>query len=123
MKNDFLKEQYTEYLKTHCTGRKNAVNRAILARRFNTSIAEQKTILAAINADKDSDLIISTCGGIYVCTTESEIKTAAFNEIKSGLSRLKKGRAMLAKYYKDGQAELNIDGVNIYELFKGGEQE
>lgn len=76
MKNDFLKEQYAEYLKTHCIGRENAVNRAVLAKRFNASIAEQKTILAAINADKDSDLIISTCGGIYVCTTESEIKTA-----------------------------------------------
>lgn len=122
MKNDFLKEQYAEYLKAHCVGRENAVNRAVLAKRFNTSIAEQKTILAAINADKDSDLIISTCGGIYVCTTESEIKTAAFNEIKSGLSRLKKGRAMLAKYYKDGQTELTFDGVDIYKLFKGVEE-
>lgn len=100
--------QYYEYLKENHLGKENGVRRDTLADLFHVNVATQKEILKEINESDELPKIISTTGAIYMCRTREECETAAFNEFKSGLTRLKKGKKMLKKIDMNGQMKMQL---------------
>lgn len=100
--------RYYDYLKQNHYGKENGISRSELAKIFNVDIQKQKTILKAINESSELEKLVSTCGSIYMCRTEEECKKSAYNEIKSGLARLKKGQKMLAKMGKNEQLKMKL---------------
>lgn len=108
IKHETIVYRYYDYLKEHHLGKENGIKRDELAKKFGVTLEMQKTILRTINESGVFDKLISTCGSIYMCRTEKECETAAYNEIRSGISRLKKGNAMLQKLERNGQAKIKL---------------
>lgn len=100
--------KYYDYLKQHCLGRANGVSRDYLAAYFGVTLPQQKSVLREINQSLDFDKIVSTSHSIYICNSEQECKIAIFNEINSGLTRLKKGKLMAEKLKRNGQYKLKL---------------
>ena len=112
--------EYYEYLKKNCYGEENHIKSKTLASIFKIDVATQKYILKEINESMDFDKLISTYGSIYMCRTEQECKKAISNEIKVGLTRLNKGKAMADKLSRNGQCKLKLgkyykDFITVFE--------
>ena len=99
---------YYNYLKDCHYGKENGVNREILSDIFHVSLKMQKDILREINESDTLPKLVSTSGSIYMCRTKEECENAAFNEFKSGLTRLKKGKKMLKKIDMNGQMKMQL---------------
>lgn len=100
--------EYYNYLKDCHYGKENGVNRKILADIFHVGLDTQKRILREINESDTLPKLVSTSGAIYMCRTKEECEQAAFNEFKSGLTRLKKGKKMLKKIDMNGQMKMQL---------------
>lgn len=100
--------QYYDYLKDNHYGKANGVKRTTLADIFHVDLKTQKNILKEINESDTLTKLISTSGSIYMCQTKEECEQAAFNEFKSGLTRLKKGKKMLKKIDMNGQMKMQL---------------
>lgn len=98
--------KYYNYLKKNCYGKEHGISRQNLANVFNVKVATQKKILSEINQSDIFDKIVSTNGSIYMCRTKKECETAYYNEIKSGLARLLKGKKMADKVMRNGQGKI-----------------
>ena len=99
---------YYEYLKKNCYGEENCIKSKELAKIFGIDVATQKYILKEINESMDLDKLVSTYGSIYMCRTKEECAKAVHNEIKVGLTRLNKGKAMAEKMGRNGQAKFKL---------------
>lgn len=99
---------YYNYLKECHYGKENGVKREVLAGVFHVSLNAQKEILREINESEILPKIVSTSNSIYMCRTKEECEQAAFNEFKSGLTRLKKGKKMLKKIDMNGQMKMQL---------------
>ena len=111
--------RYYDELKKNHLGKQNGINRKILADLMGVKLADQKKILQTINVSDSLLGLVSTCGKIYMCNTEQECITAFMNEIKSGLTRLNKGKKMAEKVGLHNQYKLKLgeyfkDLVEIY---------
>lgn len=112
--------RYYDYLKANHLGKENGIKRGELAKIFGITLEQQKNILRTINESTAFDKLVSTCGSIYMCRTQKECEISAFNEINSGISRIKKGKAMLAKVGLNGQMKMKLgkyykDAVECFE--------
>ena len=112
--------RYYDYLKENCLGKQNGIARDTLASIMGTQLADQKKVLQAINTSPSLPRIISTCSKIYMCDSEQECVIAFMNEIKSGLTRLQKGKKMAQKVglhnqYKIKLGEYYKDLINVFE--------
>lgn len=107
-KHEPIVYEYYNYLKDCHYGKENGVRREILADIFHVSIKKQKNILREINESDTLPKLVSTSGAIYMCRTKEECEQAAFNEFKSGLTRLKKGKKMLKKIDMNGQMKMQL---------------
>ena len=109
-----------EYLKENHYGKENGISRKDLAKIFNVELSTQKKILAEINQSDIFDKLVSTSGSIYICRTKEECETAYYNEIKSGLARLLKGKKMAQKVMKNGQGKIRLGDYykEIIETFE-----
>lgn len=96
-----LVDKYYNYLTHYHRGKAEGAGREWLKNFMGVELPTQKLILQEINTNPEYKAVVSTSGSIYACTTEEEVKTAAYNEIRSGLTRLNKGRKMLAKFDKN----------------------
>lgn len=115
--------RYYDYLKANHYGKENGINRAELAKIFNVSINAQKIILREINESAELEKLVSTCGSIYMCRTQEECEKSVYNEIKSGITLLKKGKKMLQKMNKNGQMKMQFGKYykEAVECFQVGE--
>jgi hypothetical protein len=98
--------RYFNYLSAHHVGKKQGIKRETLKAIMGTELPTQKLALQEINTNPEYKGVVSTSGSIYLCTTEQEAKTAAYNEIRSGLTRLNKGKKMLKKYQDSKQFKI-----------------
>lgn len=112
--------RYYDYLKKNHYGKENCISRRELAKEFGIEIGTQKKILAEINQSDIFDKLISTSGSIYMCRTKKECEQAYYNEIKSGLARLLKGKKMADKVMRSGQYKIKItkDVKDFLETFE-----
>lgn len=101
-----LTYKYYDYLKENHYGKENGISRENLRQIFNIDLKTQKKILAEINQSDVFDKLVSTSGSIYICRTKEECEEAYYNEIKSGLARLLKGKKMADKVAKNGQGKI-----------------
>lgn len=113
--------EYYNYLKKNHYGKEKAINRNDLAKHFKVTLSIQKNILKEINESDLLPKLVSTSGAIYLCKTKKECQIAAFNEFKSGLTRLKKGKKMLAKINLNGQMKIQLgkyykEAVECFEV-------
>lgn len=106
MKHRPIVYRYYDYLKKNHYGKENGISRNKLKEIFGISLDTQKSILAEINNSDVFDKLISTSGSIYMCRTKKECEEAYFNEIKSGLARLLKGKKMADKVMHSGQYKI-----------------
>lgn len=106
MKHRPIIYRYYDFLKKNHYGKENGISRKALAETFNVDLTTQKKILAEINNSDVFDKLISTSGSIYMCRTKKECEQAYFNEIKSGLARLLKGKKMADKVMHNNQYKL-----------------
>lgn len=120
-KYDSIVYRYYEYLKEHHFGKENGIKRGELAKFFGVTLEQQKSILRTINESSAFDKLVSTCGSIYMCRTQRECEVSAYNEINSGISRIKKGKAMLAKVGLNGQMKMKLGKYykEAVECFEG----
>lgn len=100
--------RYYDFLKKNHYGKENGISRKDLADIFNVELSTQKKILKQINESDVFDKLVSTSGSIYICRTKEECETAYYNEIKSGLARLLKGKKMAQKVMKNNQTKLKL---------------
>lgn len=112
--------RYYDYLKENHYGKENGISRKDLAQIFDVDLATQKKILTEINQSDIFDKLVSTSGSIYICRTREECETAYYNEIKSGLARLLKGKKMAQKVMKNGQGKIKLGDYykEIVETFE-----
>lgn len=112
--------RYYDYLKENHYGKENGISRKDLAQIFGVELTTQKKILAEINQSDIFDKLVSTSGSIYICRTREECETAYYNEIKSGLARLLKGKKMAQKVMKNGQGKIKLGDYyrEIVETFE-----
>lgn len=108
MKHRSIVYRYYDFLKKNHYGKENAISRNQLAEIFHTDLTTQKKVLAEINNSSVFDKLISTSRGIYMCRTKKECEEAYFNEIKSGLARLLKGKKMAEKVMHNNQYKIKI---------------
>lgn len=115
--------KYYDYLKKNHYGKENGIKRTELAKIFNVSIDTQKAILREINESGELEKLVSTCGSIYMCRTQEECEKSIYNEIKSGITLLKKGKKMLQKMNKNGQRKMQFGKYykEAVECFQVGE--
>ena len=100
--------EYYKYLRKNHYGKENGIERSKLAEHFKLKLTAQKNILKTINESAEFSKLVSTSGSIYMCRTKAECEKAAFNEFKSGLTRLKKGKQMLNKINMNGQMKIKL---------------
>lgn len=112
--------RYYDCLKKNHYGKENGISRDNLAKEFNINIQTQKKILAEINNSDVFDKLISTSRSIYMCKTKKECEEAYFNEIKSGLARLLKGKKMADKVMHNNQYKIKYskEMKDILETFE-----
>lgn len=79
------------------------------------------TLTAQVENSTAFDKLVSTCGSIYMCRTQRECEVSAYNEINSGISRIKKGKAMLTKVGLNGQMKMKLGKYykEAFECFEG----
>ena len=111
---------YYDMLKNNYLGEENGILASELADKMGVKPREQRYILKEINESKDLPRLVSTCGKIYMCNTEQECIRAFMNEIKSGLTRLQKGKTMAQKMGLNGQYKLKLgeyykDLITVFE--------
>ena len=112
--------RYYDYLQNNHYGKDNGVKRDILAETMGVKLQEQKAILATINESDTLEKLISTSGSIYMCRTKEECVTAYMNEIRSGITRINKGKAMAKKAMRNMQGKIRLgkyykDFVEVFE--------
>lgn len=119
-KHKSITYRYYDYLKENHYGKENGISRKDLAKIFNVELSTQKKILTEINQSDVFDKLVSTSGSIYICRTKEECETAYYNEIKSGLARLLKGKKMAQKVMKNNQTKLKLGDYykEIVETFE-----
>lgn len=112
--------RYYDYLKENHYGKENGISRKDLAQIFDVDLATQKKILTEINESEIFDKLVSTSGSIYICRTREECETAYYNEIKSGLARLLKGKKMAQKVMRNNQTKIKLGDYyrEIVETFE-----
>ena len=112
--------RYYDELKNNYLGEQNGILAEELADRMGIKPRKQRYILQAINESDELPRLVSTCGKIYMCNTEQECVRAFMNEIRSGLTRLQKGKKMAKKVGLNGQYKLKLgeyykDFVTVFE--------
>jgi hypothetical protein len=104
-----LVDKYFNHLSRRHVGKSKGIKRESLRALMGVELSIQKAALREINTNSEYPAIVSTSGSIYLCKTEEEVKTAAFNEIRSGLTRLNKGKKMLSKFGR--RYQIKIDDI------------
>lgn len=120
MKHRPIVYRYYDYLKKNHYGKENGISRNKLKEIFGISLDTQKGILSEINNSDVFDKLISTSRSIYMCRTKKECEEAYFNEIKSGLARLLKGKKMADKVMHSNQYRIKMskEMKEIWESFE-----
>lgn len=119
-KMNTLVYRYYDELKNNYLGEQNGILAAELCDKMGITLRDQRYILKAINESKELPRLVSTCGKIYMCNTEQECVRSFMNEIRSGLTRLQKGKAMAQKVGLNNQYKIKLgehykDFVTVFE--------